>query len=153
MARLTPERLAEIKRRLARAREQHRVYGRVSFTLADMTTLDELLAALDWLRAENARLREQLAAEQKRADDWMRHADSLRCPQCSHPWGPLAVPQGATEDGYRLIWACPCDCHADVARLRADLLAAQSELLSRRAGKAPGLRQDERPGGGEGDGP
>ncbi len=64
-----------------------------------------------------------LEAAGKRADDWMRYADRLRCPKCTHERGPIGTPKGLLEDGYRPVWVCPCDCHADVGALRESLAA------------------------------
>lgn len=33
------------------------------------------------------------------------------CLKCRHPKGPIGVPRGIIEDGYRPVWVCPCDCH------------------------------------------
>ena len=33
------------------------------------------------------------------------------CLECRHPKGPIARPKGMKEDGYVLIWMCPCECH------------------------------------------
>jgi hypothetical protein len=105
-------------------------------------TITPLLDEIDALTAERD-------AETKRAEDWANaHARDSRCPKCSHPFGPIGRPKGLEEDGYECVWQCPCDCHADVPALRAEIarlqrqveghcerIAAQAELLSKCAEK------------------
>lgn len=68
----------------------------------------------------------ELARAQKLADGWRDYADSLRCPACTHPRGPLGRPAGL--EGARCVWVCPCDCHADVPALRERIRQLEAAL-------------------------
>lgn len=85
-------------------------------------------AALATDAARIAELERQVTAQRERADSWQEYAGRLRCPKCTHERGPIAVPRGMAEDGHKLVYVCPCDCHADVAALKDALRQCMAAL-------------------------